>query len=581
MGLKERHPDCEIVLAVHKRFQEVCEGFPFVDTILSFDSDGLKDTILQGGDGLLQSYHYVKSFIGILRGQRFDLVYNLSHSRSSCILLSLLNIPYVVGSSADRTGTLCTQHPWANHFKNMTLNRETSAFNLVDVYRRMGEVPSRHRRLVYEVPPSARTAADRLLSDMFGLRWDGQESPLLIALQPGASQESRQWPASAFAKLAQALCDELGARIIVVGTDKEAPLGEGIVNACRGRAVSAMGKTSIAELAALLQRCRLLVTNDTGTMHLACAVDSQVVSLFMGPALFHQTGPYGEGHIVLQAEIPCAPCNYLIQCSHQICKEHIRWDAVLQVVKWVLAGKPPQVPDPLPGLGTYRSGFDEDGYLQFSPLSKRPLEWPALLRLAYREAWKVILDDKPLAEACETVAREIEGRYDYKSSLAEMANTQQETSQDLDRLYSLAQQGRALALELVEQASRYPPPVGRMQTLGKSLAELDEHIRILGATNDAVKPITATFRFSKENLEGWELYSLAQQTQQLYEELARQARTMAQLIAVCMAEVACVSSYAEPMVSGYLTQNECHSMQGRGGDSYEAAEETNNAPDLR
>lgn len=537
LGLKERDPHCEIVLAVHQRFQEVCEGFPFVDTVIAFDSDGLKDTILQGGEGLLKSYHYVKSFIDLLRAQHFDLVINLSHSRSSCILLSMLDIQDVVGSIADRTGTFCTKHPWANHFKNMSINRETSPFNLVDVYRRMGEVPAGIRRLVYEVTPSAQVAADRLLSDMFGLSGDDSESPLLIGFQPGASQESRQWPAAAFAKLGQALCDELGARIIVLGTDKEAPLGEVIVKACRGRAVSVMGQTSLAQLAALLQRCRLLVTNDTGTMHLACAVGTPVVSLFMGPALFYQTGPYGEGHVVLQAEIPCAPCNYLTHCAHQVCKEHIRWEAVADIVKWTLAGKPTPAPELVPGLGGYLSDFDEDGSLHFSPLTKRPLDWPAFMRLAYREVWKVILDGKPLPRACAAVTREIGRHYAWENCAADIARVQQETLGALDQLCALAQTGHALTLELVKQAGRHPSPVRRIQDLGKSLAELDEQIRILGATKDALKPMTATFRFGKENLQGWELLSLAQQTQQLYEDLAYQSKTMAHLLAASMEEL--------------------------------------------
>jgi ADP-heptose:LPS heptosyltransferase len=532
MGLKDRDPECEIILAVHKRFQEVCEGFPFVDTVIAFDSDGLKDTILERGEGLLKSYRYVKFFINLLREQRFDIVYNLSHSRSSCILLSLLEIPEAVGSIADRTGTVCTKHPWANHFKNMSINRETSAFNLVDVYRRMGDVPGHYRRLMYEVLPGAQAAADRLLAELFASASHEPETSLLIGFQPGASQASRQWPASAFANLGKALCDELGARILVFGTAQEAALGEVITTACRGRAVSVMGKTSLAQLAALLQRCHLLVTNDTGTMHLASAVGTQVVALFMGPALFHQTGPYGEGHIVLQAEIPCAPCHYLLHCAHHICKEHLPWNAVLQIVNWVLSGKTGPAPYLGSGLGGYVSGFDEDGYLQFTPLTRRELDWATLLRLAYRETWKVLLDGKPLAQALATVRNHLAAYYTSPQNVAQLAHMHMETVTDCEHLYALAQHGGALGQELVGAANRQLYSMTHIQTLGKALEELDEQIRVLGATREALKPITATFRFGKENLQGWELRSLARQTQQLYESLAQQVKITSQVLAV-------------------------------------------------
>jgi hypothetical protein len=272
-------------------------------------------------------------------------------------------------------------------------------------------------------------------------------------------------------------------------------------------------------------------------MHLACAVGTPVVSLFMGPALFYQTGPYGEGHLVLQAEIPCAPCNYLTHCSHQVCKDHIRWEAVSHLVQWALAGKPAPSPEPVPGIGAYISGYDEDGYLSFSPLTKRQLDWPAFMRLAYREVWKVILDGKPLTRACTAVTQEIARHYEWEKAAAEIVSVQEETAGDLDHLHALAQKGQALTLELVEQARRHPAPVERIRSLGKAIEEVDEQLRILGATKDTLKPIIATCRFGKENLQGWELLSLAQQTLQVYGNLAHQTKTMAQVLATSMKEL--------------------------------------------
>jgi hypothetical protein len=423
---------------------------------------------------------------------------------------------------------------WANYFKNMSVNRMNSAFNLVDVYRRMGDVPAGSQRLLYEIPSSAHASVEHLLQEMADQVAGIGEAPLLTGFHPGASQGSRQWPASAFAKLGKALCVELGARIIVFGTEKEALPGEVIVDECHGQAVSVMGKTSVAQLAALLQRCRLLVTNDTGTMHLACAVDTQVVALFMGPALFHQTGPYGEGHIVLQAGIPCAPCNYLLHCSHQVCKEHIRWDAVFRTVKWGLEGQPQTPPELAPGLGGYRSAFDEDGYLHFVPLTKRQLDWPTVLRLGYREAWKVMLDGKPLAQALAAIKAELATHYVCAEDPSRMAQVGEETLENFQRLHALAQQGSTLSQALADEASQQPYDVGRIQDIGNALEALDEQIKVLGATREDLKPITAMFRFGKGNFPGWDLLPLAQQTLQLYETLTQQTEITARVLAACL-----------------------------------------------
>jgi hypothetical protein len=191
----------------------------------------------------------------------------------------------------------------------------------------------------------------------------------------------------------------------------------------------------------------------------------------------------------------------------------------------------------VPGIGGYVSGFDADGYLNFAPLTKRKLDWPAFVRLAYREVWKVLLDGKPLAQACAAVTQEIKRHYEWENAAAEIASIQEETARDLDRLYSLAQKGQALTLELLEQAHRRPSPVERIRSLGKALEELDEQLRILGATKDTLKPLTVTFRFGKENLQGWELLSLAQQTLQVYDDLAHHTKTMAQVLAASMEDL--------------------------------------------
>ena len=75
----------------------------------------------------------------------------------------------------------------------------------------------------------------------------------------------------------------------------------------RTRPINLMGKTSIKELIALLRRVRLLITNDSGPMHLAAALGIPVLALF-GPTDPVMTGPYAVGHVVLRSGIPCSPC---------------------------------------------------------------------------------------------------------------------------------------------------------------------------------------------------------------------------------------------------------------------------------
>src|SRR4030065_2446567 len=101
----------------------------------------------------------------------------------------------------------------------------------------------------------------------------------------------------------------------------------------KARPVNFIGKTGIGELAAFLKRCSLLVSNDTGPLHLATAVGTKVIDIFTANVHFLETGPYGEGHYVIQADIPCVPCSFNVKCNNMVCKDLIKPEIVIEVVK--------------------------------------------------------------------------------------------------------------------------------------------------------------------------------------------------------------------------------------------------------
>jgi hypothetical protein len=168
------------------------------------------------------------------------------------------------------------------------------------------------------------------------------------------------------------------------------------------------------------------------------------------------------------------------------------------------------------------------------PLTKRQLDWPTLLRLGYCEAWKVMLDGKPLAQALAAIKGELATHYVCAEDPSRIAQVGEETLENFQRLHALAQQGSTLSQALADEASQQPYDVGRIQDIGNALEALDEQIKVLGATREDLKPITAMFRFGKGNLQGWDLLPLAQQTLQLYETLTQQTEITARVLAACL-----------------------------------------------
>ncbi len=162
-------------------------------------------------------------------------------------------------------------------------------------------------------------------------------SVLLCA--PGTNWETKHWSAERFAEVARHFLAH-GSRIVLIGSERERPVCARVAAAAPG-AVDLCGATSLTELAALVRRSSGAITNDSGPMHMAVALDRPVVSVF-GPTDALWIGPYGRPGAVLRADLPCAPCylRQLRHCRHgHACMGEITAAAVIARMEAILAGE--------------------------------------------------------------------------------------------------------------------------------------------------------------------------------------------------------------------------------------------------
>ena len=156
----------------------------------------------------------------------------------------------------------------------------------------------------------------------------------VVALNPGATHAVNRWPANRFAELADLIADDLHACPLIIGGPDDVTLADEIVALSRSKPVSLAGRTSLLQLGAVLEKCSILVSGDTGPLHLATAVGTKVVALF-GAADPGRTGPVGKGHRVIQAgKVPCVPCRSR-SCANQNyleCMERITAREVADVI---------------------------------------------------------------------------------------------------------------------------------------------------------------------------------------------------------------------------------------------------------
>jgi lipopolysaccharide heptosyltransferase II len=159
----------------------------------------------------------------------------------------------------------------------------------------------------------------------------------LIGLCPGAEYgRAKRWLPERFAEVAAKITAQSSADWILLGTKNDAAIGEQIAAAIGDHCVNRIGQTTLEQLIEELQRCSLLVTNDTGTMHLAALLGVPVVAIF-GSTEPRLTGPLGNGHVVLRHHVECSPC-FLRECPIDFrCMKAVTADEVAEAVLSILA----------------------------------------------------------------------------------------------------------------------------------------------------------------------------------------------------------------------------------------------------
>jgi ADP-heptose:LPS heptosyltransferase len=144
-------------------------------------------------------------------------------------------------------------------------------------------------------------------------------------LLPGTNWATKRWPVENYAALVTPLRERFGLTSIVAGSPDEADL------AAQVGGTNLAGKTTLRQLAALIERAAVVIANDSGPMHIAAGMNRPLVTLF-GPTNPVRTGPYRREDCVLRIDIPCSPC-YSRKCSHQSCLKWLGIEAVLQLAK--------------------------------------------------------------------------------------------------------------------------------------------------------------------------------------------------------------------------------------------------------
>lgn len=159
----------------------------------------------------------------------------------------------------------------------------------------------------------------------------------MVVVNPGAKSHIKRWTIEGFAEVCDHLIDECGASIVLVGTGPDKDIAVSVAGKMKNRCHNFVDKTNIRQLASLIGRSSLLITNDSAPMHLGCAVGAKVLAIF-GPTDPRKYGPTGEFDAVINKKLFCSPCEVaLCKYGHE-CMKLISADEVLEQARIMIEG---------------------------------------------------------------------------------------------------------------------------------------------------------------------------------------------------------------------------------------------------
>ncbi|MDP2913137.1 MAG: glycosyltransferase family 9 protein [Candidatus Omnitrophota bacterium] len=159
----------------------------------------------------------------------------------------------------------------------------------------------------------------------------------MIVVNPGAKSHLKRWASEGFAKVSDRLMAECGAGIVFIGLKEDSDVVRDVMKRMNAKPHNLVDKTSIGELAGLLKRAKLLITNDSAPLHLGCAVGARVLALF-GPTDPKKYGPTGEFDCVIREKLSCSPCESAACKYNYECMKSISEEAVFDTARMMIEG---------------------------------------------------------------------------------------------------------------------------------------------------------------------------------------------------------------------------------------------------
>lgn len=315
-AIRHNFPDAHISMLAKPWVAPVFAHSSHVDEIIIYEANGRHH-------GIAGTVRLAKD----LRAYRFDAAILLQNAIEAALIAFMAGIPNRIGFDTDARRLLLT-HP-------VRCTRAIKTIHQTGYYLKMVEgagLVTGPSTLELSLNPADQERAGQLLADL-GIA----PTSRLIGLNPSATfGPAKQWFPQRYAALGDRLHQDLDVTILIFGGPSDRELGRTISSLMTAPAIDLSGRTSLGEAIAVIDRCHAFVTNDSGLMHVAAALDTPLVAIF-GSTNFITTSPFSDTSRIVRVPIECSPCMQPVcPLGHMNCMKRVTVEMVFNAVKDLL-----------------------------------------------------------------------------------------------------------------------------------------------------------------------------------------------------------------------------------------------------
>lgn len=487
--LKRIHPEYRVILIARSQFarpldfvlKKTFDKIYYLDTKKIFanaETNGLNASILE-----------LNQFLAELSTESIEVLINLSFSKSSSYLSSLVKSVHKIGSFFDFNNKMQINDKWSQLLYATVMRGTLNPFALVDLFKNIiGVKPTPQKN----TPINMNSRSN------------------IVVIHPFASQERKAWKAEKWVEVIYRTLKENENYVIhIVGAKNEILKSQMItenplLKTFGHRIQNLTGRTTLSELSNELKKARLFVGHDSMVGHLAALNATATLTVSLGSVRPQETTPYHANAYNLAPRTKCFPCFPSDACSFNQCHHDIPYQVVSGAIKQLL-DKGQITKDWVKGsvssfhissVNFYRSHF-QNGHMALESLIENHVDTPDIFRSFYKIAWSFVINDTdenlPFPKLSPNTHREL-----------------LDALTGLQHLYELSEFGKKYSHYILEEISSKTPSISKIKDYSKKIDEIDQLHGLVLKTSPNLAPIIDYFALRKANLYGDSIVKLTE-----------------------------------------------------------------------